>query len=128
MQEANLYHAQFQGAKDDDYVPLSFEEQMQSRIGEDTALERNVVSGGLTQDQVDEIMKSVEYCMSPEERSKLQKELEKHVGKKRNYDVEKEGGINAYLQQKEAITGILKAEEAEEIIAKYKKAMSRFEG
>ncbi len=109
LQGANLIEAQLQGAFSTepfriDLVP--FEEQIHSRIGEESALSGVVFSGGLTQEEVDKI----------EGTDHLKSELQSHVGEDASYGLPEDSG---------AITGKYTQEDADNWIAEYRKAFGR---
>ena len=106
LQGAHLREAQFQGAFSEpfrsDFDP--FEEQIHSRIGEESALSGAVFSGGLTQEEVDKI----------EGTDRLKKQLQLHVGKDASHELPENSG---------AITGKYTQKDANKWIAEYQKAV-----
>lgn len=109
LQGANLRGVQLQGAGFQAPIYGSFEERIRNRIGERSDLSDVVFAGGLSQEDIDSLVKD----LSDEQAQRLRKKLKPHLGEPPS-DEPPAG----------AITGAYTAEEAEGWIAEYKQAMS----
>ena len=86
---------------------------MRQSIGQESDLSWVIFSGGLSEDDVDSLVKSLDE----EEAIELREKLTPHIGQPKSYQLPKDS---------DAITGSYTKEEAEQWIAEYKKAMSEF--
>ena len=110
LQEACLVEAQLQGVTSQEMF-LTFEKQIEGRIGQRSDLSGVIFEGGLSQEGLDSLFKGL-----PDGRTKqLREKLMPHVGKPASHQLPK----NSY-----AITGFYTKKEAEKWAAEYKKAMS----
>ena len=109
LQGANLRGVQLQGAGFQAPIYGSFEERIRNRIGERSDLSDVVFAGGLSQEDIDSLVKG----LSDEQAQRLRKKLKPHLGKP-----------SSNKPPAEAKTGAYTAEDAEQWIAEYKQAMS----
>ena len=118
LQGANLWGTRLQGA----YLKaarlqgvisqralLPFEEQIRSQIGKESDLSGVIFAGGLSQEELESLVRG----LSDEEAKGLREKLMPHVGKPASHQLPENSG---------AVTEAYSAEEAEEWIAEYKKA------
>ena len=110
LQEANLIGTHLQGVRCQLYQFSEFEKIIHS-IGQQSDLSTVIFAGGLTNNELDSIVKD----LSDEKAKDLRKKLESHIGKQPSYGLPSNSrAIGAYTE-----------EEAEKWIADYKKAMSK---
>ncbi len=114
LQEARLEWAQLQGITNQG-MPLPFEQQIRSQIGQDSDPSGAIFEGGLSQEDVDSLVEG----LSDGEKMRLRKELMPHVGKPASHQLP---------ENSVAVIGAYSAQEAEEWIAEYKKATSEEAG
>ena len=114
LQGADLLFANLQGTSDM-RAPATFADRIRQSIDKETELWGVVFAGGLSQEDVDSIVKDL-----PNEKSKeLRENLESHIGKPESKELPEDS---------RAITGSYTKEEAEKWIAEYEKAMSEIPG
>ena len=111
LQGTNLSEAHLQGVQSQEQDYLSFSQRMEKSIGKESDLSGVIFSGGLSQEDVDLLVKNLD----DEEAKKLREKLTPHIGQPENNQLPQESG---------AITGSYTKEEAEEWITEYEKAMS----
>ena len=111
MQGARLSEAQMQGAQSQEQDYASFSELMEKSIGKESNLSGVIFAGGLSQKDVDSLVKD----LPDEEANKLREKLEPHIGKPESKELPEDS---------HAITGSYTKEEAEQWIAEYEQAMS----
>ena len=116
MQEAKLDKVQLQGIVNGEWLSsVSFEDRIRRQAGKETDLHfsKVIFSGGLSQEDVNSLVKD----LSDEVASKLRGKLTSHIDQPVR---------NQLPQDSEATTdtGSYTEEEAEQWIAEYKKAMS----
>ena len=112
LQGTTLYRTDMRGAYCQGPLPLSlsFAERLRERIGKKTDLSTAIFSGGLSQENVDSLVKGL-----PRKKANVLREiLEPHIGQP----------ISNELPDHNADTGSYTAEEAERWIAEYEQAMS----
>ena len=115
LQGADFSFAHLQGASDM-RAPATFADRIRQSIDKETKLRGAVFAGGLSQEDVDSLVKD----LPDEEKAKeLCEKLEPHIGKPESKELPEDSG---------AITGSYTEEEAEQWIAEYKKAMSEVPG
>lgn len=88
---------------------------MRHSIGQESDLSWVIFSGGLSEDDVDSLVKNLDE----EEASELREKLTPHIGKPESKELPEDSG---------AITGSYTEEEAEQWIAEYKKAVPEILG
>ena len=110
LQGASLDEAHLQGATNLAWVP-SFRDRIRNQIGKDTDLSGAIFAGELTTEEVDSLVEG----LSEEKANELREKLEPHVDRDPS---------NELPEGSSAITGAYTAEEAEQWIAEYEKAMS----
>ena len=109
LQGAFLIRAHLQGATSESAAKLSFVKRIRQNIGRESDLSKTTFAGGLSQEDVDSIVKDL-----PDEKAKeLREKLKPHVGKLASYESPEDRG---------AIVGVYTAEEAERWIAEYREA------
>ena len=113
MQEAYFSKAQIQGiqSQEQDYF-LSFSQRMEISIGKESDLSGVILAGGLSQEDVDSLVKDLSDAQARE----LRERLTPHIGQPESNQLPENSG---------AITGSYTKEEAEKWIAKYEKSMSK---
>ena len=114
LQGAALYRTDMRGAYYQRPLPLSlsFAERLRERIDKKTDLSTAIFSGGLSQENVDSLVKDL-----PAKKANVLREiLEPHIGKP---------PINQLPENSGSITGSYTAEEAEQWIAEYEQATSK---
>ena len=111
LQEATLMRTYLQGVRCQEVQHLEFEKIMRQSIGQQSDLSTVTFSGGLTNKELDSIVKDLPDRKAMELRTKL----ELHIGKSTS---------NNLPENSRAITKPYTEEEAEKWIADYKKAMS----
>lgn len=118
MQGAKLWNTRLQGAYLEEarlqgvisqQLFLPFEEQIRSQIGKESDLSGVIFAGGLSQEELESLVRG----LSDEEAKGLREKLMPHVGKPASHQLPENSG---------AIIGTYSAEEAEEWITEYKKA------
>ena len=109
LQDAILYNTDMRGACCKEPLFLPFAQRMRGAIGEETDLSTVIFSGGLSQKNVDDLVKG----LSDEKAEELRRDLEDHIGQPPNNE----------LPGHNAITGSYTEEEAEQWIAKYEEAI-----
>ena len=110
LQEANLYSANLQGASSM-LSPATFADHIRQSIGKETKLWGVVFAGGLSQEDVDSLVKD----LPDKEARELREKLESHIGAPKSNELPT--GHNG------PITGSYTAKDAEKWIAEYKKAV-----
>ena len=115
LQEADLSFANLQGASDM-LPPDAFADRIRQSIDKETELRGVVFAGGLSQEDVDSLVKD----LPDKEAKELREKLESHIGVPKSNELPT--GHNG------PITGSYTAEEAEQWIAEYKKAMPEVPG
>ena len=112
LQGANLWGAQLQRVFSEFPFGLhSFVEAIGTHIDQESFLSGTIFAGGLSREDVSSFLKG----LSDEAASELREGLEPHIGMPPSYELPESSG---------AITGAYTAEEAEQWIAEYEKAMS----
>ena len=111
LQEADLSFANLQGASDM-LPPDAFADRIRQSIDKETELRGVVFAGGLSQEDVDSLVKD----LPDKEAKELREKLESHIGAPKSNELPT--GHNG------PITGSYTVEEAEEWIAEYEQAMS----
>ena len=117
LQEADLMEADLRGAgivvikKDGDGISSRFAERVRGRINQKSDFSGSIFAGGLSQKDVDAIVEG----LSGDKAERLRQKLNPHIGKEPSYELPENSG---------AITGAYTAEEAEQWIAEYERAMS----
>ena len=112
FQETDLRSAKLQGVRSDwkdSRLPLA--DRIRNAINKESDLSRVIFTGGLSPDDVDSIV----IDLPDENATELRAKLEPHISKPASNELPEDSG---------AITGAYTAEEAEEWIAEYEKAMS----
>ena len=112
LQGTGLYRTDMRGAYCQGPLPLflSFAERMRGRIGEKTDLSTAIFSGGLSQENVDSLVKG----LPAKKANALRQILEPHIGQP----------ISHELPDYNADTGSYTKQDAEKWIAEYEQAMS----
>ena len=113
LQGTALYRTDMRGAYCQGPLPLSlsFTERLRERIGKKTDLSMAIFSGGLSQENVDSLVKGL-----PSKKANVLREiLEPHIGQPESKQLPEDSG---------AITGSYTEEDAEKWIAEYEQAMS----
>ena len=111
LQGANLFNANFQGVTSGSDGSYSFETRVKDCIGEDGDLSRVIFAGGLSQENLDSIVKGLpEYATS-----ELRTKLIPHIGQEPSHKLPDNSG---------AITGSYTKKEAEKWITEYNQATS----
>ncbi len=112
LQGAKLYSAQLQGVRSyvEDMLP-PFADRMRNAINKKNDLSEVTFTGGLSRDDLDDIVKD----LSDEKAGLLRAKLEPHIDKPASNQLPEDSG---------AITGAYTKEEAEQWIAEYEEAMS----
>ena len=111
LQGAELGGARLQGVRCVTLLPRAFEERIRMSIDQKTDLSEVVFAGGLSQEEVDSLVKDL-----PDEKAKeLRGKLIPHIGKPKSYQLP---------QDSHAITGSYTKEDAEKWIAEYEQATS----
>ena len=110
LQGANLDGTHLQGVTSQE-KPDSFEEHIRGRINQDSDLSGVIFEGGLSQEELSAAVEG----LPDEDAKQLREQLEPHVGKPPSHELP---------ENSDAITGAYTAEEAEQWIAEYEKAMS----
>ena len=115
IQGAILGEAQLQGVSSSGLHPcLTFQEWIRSRIGQDHDFRHVIFSGGLSVDQVEKIIVSMPSGVGSAKKEKLKSGLNEHIGQTPSNKLPENSG---------AITGKYSAEDAEQWIKEYNKAM-----
>ena len=115
LHEADLRKAQLQGVGYNLVLGDTFAQRMRRSIGRESDLSLALFSGGLSQNDVDSLVRG----LSDETANMLREELKQHIGKPRSHQLPED----SY-----AITGTYTQEEAEKWIAEYEEAMSEVPG
>ena len=115
LQGAHLFETQLHGVRCEEDIAGSFEQRMRQSIGQESDLSWVIFSGGLSEDDVDSLVKNLD----DEKASELREKLTPHIGKPESKELPEDSG---------AIIGSYTKEEAEQWIAEYKKAMSEVPG
>ena len=110
LQDAIFYNTDMRGACWQEPLFLPFAQRVRGAIGEETDLSTVIFSGGLSQKNVDDLVKG----LSDEKAEELRRDLEYHIGQPQNNE----------LPGHNAITGSYTEEEAEQWIAEYEEAIS----
>ena len=111
LQGAYLVDAQMHGVGCEEDIGNSFEERLRQMIGKESDLSWVTFAGGLSQEDVDSLVKD---C-SDEEADRLRERLISHIGKPASNELPEDSGV---------ITGAYTEEEAEQWIAEFEEAMS----
>ena len=114
LQGAALFDAQLQGIISDEWLSsVSFEDCIKKQVGKETdfRLSKVIFSGGLSQEDVESLVKD----LSDEKANELREKLTPHIGKPPS---------NQRPENSDAITAPYTAEDAEKWIAEYKEAIS----
>ena len=114
MQGATLTGAQMQGIVRDEWLAyVSFEDCIRNQVGKKTDfyLSKVIFSGGLSQGDVNSLVKD----LSDEKADTLREKLTPHIDKPESNELPKDSGAETKAYTKE---------DAEKWIAEYKKAMS----
>ena len=108
LQGASLDWVHMQGAQSQGSTPFLFffAQRMEELIGQETDLSGVVFKGGLSQEDVDSLVKD----LSGEEANELREKLTPHIGRPLSYQLPEDSG---------AFTGAYTKEEAEQWIAEY---------
>ena len=115
IQGANLLGAQLQGVSSlDAPIHLTFQEWIRKRIEQDNDFTNVTFSGGLSADQVEEIIASMPFGADGVEKEELKSRLSRHIGQAPDNKLPEDSG---------AITGKYNEEEAEQWIKEYNQAM-----
>ena len=109
LQGAYLKEARLEGVISQQTF-LPFEEQIRSQIGQESDFSGVIFAGGLSQEDLDYLANE----LTVQQAQQLREKLMPHVGKPESHQLPENSG---------AITGAYSAEEAEEWIAEYRKAM-----
>ena len=110
LQGANLYRACLQGAQSREWSPI-FSQRMRQFIDQESDLVWVIFEGGLSEDDLDFLVKD----LPDEKANELREELTPHIGKPKS---------NQLPKNSHAITGSYTKEDAEKWIAEYEQAMS----
>ena len=110
-QEINPEPARLQGVSSTDDRAWAFREHIRKRKDKETDLSGVTVSGGLTKQSVDSLVSDLSEAGA----RRLREALEPHIDRPVSHEL---------LENSGAITGAYTAEEAEQWIAEYEKAMS----
>ena len=111
LQGAYLADAQMHGVGCEEDISDSFEQHMRQSIGQESDLSWVIFAGGLSEDDVDSLVKDLPDAQKKE----LREKLTPHIGKPESKKLPEDSG---------AITGSYTEEEAKKWIAEYEKAMS----
>ena len=116
LQGATLSGAQMQGIVSDKRLSyISFKDLIRGQASKETNLSKVIFSGGLSQEDVNSLVKD----LPDEVASKLREKLASHIGQPESNQLPENSG---------AITGSYTKEEAEKWIAEYEQAMSEVRG
>ena len=107
LQGANLADTQMHGVRCEEDISDSFEQRMRESISQESDLSWVIFAGGLSEDDVDSLVKD----LNDKKASELRKKLTPHIGKRKSNKLSKNSG---------AITGSYTEEEAEQWIAQFK--------
>ena len=110
LQGAYLVDAQMRGVAGEEDTFDSFAQHMRQSIGQESDLSWVTFAGGLSQEDVDSLVKD----LSDEEANQLRKKLTPHIGMPESNELPEDSG---------AITEAYTEEEAEEWIAEYEKGI-----
>ena len=110
LQDAIFFNTDMRGACCKEPLFLPFAQRMRGAIGEETDLSTAIFSGGLSQKNVDDLVKDF---LSDEKAEELRRDLEYHIGQPQNFE----------LPGHNVITGSYTEEEAEQWIAEYEEAI-----
>ena len=114
LQGADLTYARLQGARTRGGIesfPLTFAQRIKRSIGKESDLRGIISAGGLSQGDLDSLIEGLSDAKAKE----LRERLNPHINQPLRYGLPENSG---------AITGAYTAEEAEQWIAEYNKAMS----
>lgn len=111
LQGAYLVDAQMHGVECEEDTSDSFAQRMRQLIGQESNLSGITFTGGLSQEDVDSLVKG----LSDEVANRLRERLTPHIGIPESNELPTDSG---------AITGAYTEEEAEQWIAEYEEAMS----
>ena len=112
---ADLSEAQLQGVNSSGHPQRSFQDRIRAGIEKESDFSNAVFRGGLSADQVKEIISSMPDRMEDKERRNMKDRLSEHVDKKAGNKLPDNSG---------AITGAYTKDEAEKWIAEYEKSTS----
>ena len=115
LQGAHFFKTELHGVRCEEDISGSFEQRMRQSIGQESDLSWVIFAGGLSEDDVDSLVKD----LNDEEANELREKLMPHLGKPESKELPEDSG---------AITGSYTKEEAEQWIAEYEKAMSEVPG
>ena len=111
LQGAQLYNAHLQGVQSQEQDYLSFSQLMEKSTGKESDLSGVILAGGLSQKDVDSLVKDLSDAQAKE----LRERLTPHIG---------QPASNQLPENSDAIIGSYTEEEAEQWIAEYEQAMS----
>ena len=115
LQGAELERACLQGATSQQAYASTFEPRLRNKIGKESALERVDFQGGLSREDIDSLVEG----LSDEKATQLREILEPHIDQPVSHELPENSG---------AITEPYAAEEAEQWITEYNKAISEVPG
>ena len=118
LQGATLTGTKLQGIVSEKWLSsISFEDRIRGQAGKETNLyfSKVIFSGGLSQEDVDSLVKD----LSDEKANKLREKLTPHIGQPKS---------NQLPEGSDAITGSYNEQEAEKWIAEYNQSMSEVRG
>ena len=118
MQGGTLTGTKLQGIVSEKWLSsISFEDRIRRQAGKETNLylSKVIFSGGLSQEDVDSIVKD----LSDEKANKLREKLTPHIGRPKSNQLPEGSG---------AITGSYNEQEAEKWLAEYEQSMSEVRG
>lgn len=110
LQGAHLNGTQICGVRSEEDISDSFAQRMRQSIGQESDLSWVIFAGGLSQDNVDSLVKD----LPNEEAKSLREKLEPHIDKPISYELPENSG---------AITGTYTEEEAEQWITEFESAL-----
>ena len=115
LQGAHFFKTELHGVRCEEDISGSFEQRMRQSIGQESDLSWVIFAGGLSEDDVDSLVKD----LNDEEANELREKLMPHLGKPESKELPEDSG---------AIIGSYTAEEAEKWIAECEQAMSEVPG
>ena len=111
LQGADLHGTRLQGVGIGNSHSMSFRNRIRNQIGKESDLSNAIFAGGLSQEDVNDLVEG----LSDEKANELREKLESHIDQPIRNELPENSG---------AITGAYTKEEAEQWIAEYEKAMS----
>ena len=115
LQGSHLFETQLHGVECEEDISGSFEQRMRKSIGQESDLSWVIFAGGLSEDDVDSLVKDLD----DEKANELREKLVPHLGEPESNELPKDSG---------AVTGAYTKEDAEQWLVEHEKAMSEVPG